>query len=161
MGIKARLAHPTHGISPALLRKARHTATKEGKIITFEGHYEQGIAEDPKYQINMPFVIGQTERQRASLAGGVLEGRTYEGSLAAEIRGKINVNEVRFEKTYDPTLAKNPYAIFYEGVSIRTDGGISYAGKWHFHPNKECDMETEGTFIMSAIDHKAIRRLPD
>ena len=173
------------------LSAIRNKARKHGYNLTFEGEYAQAPKGQPEIEIRVPFVFAQSDNQRAQLPIGVLEGRVYDHEFYALIHGKIERNFVRFGKLYqessvenpekfregiekiqkifelvgEPSKVKsshlvNPHVIVYEGERIRGLHELVYFGRWGFNSN-ESDMETQGEFIMRAIDSNIIKILSE
>ena len=99
------------------LSATRDKARGHGYNVTFEGEYRQAPKGQPKTQIRVPFVVAQSDDQRAKLSEGVLEGRVYDAGRYAMIHGTIDGGSVRFGKLYDESSVENPEQL-REGIKM-------------------------------------------
>ena len=169
------------------LSAIRNKARKHGYNLTFEGEYIQAPKGQPQIEIRVPFVVAQSDNQRAQLFTGVLEGRVYDHDFYALIHGKIDRNFVRFGKLYQESSVENPEKFREEIEKIRkifelvgepskvksphlvNPHVIVYEGERIKGIDKlvyfgrwgfnsdESDMETQGEFIMRLTDPNTIK----
>ena len=169
------------------LSAIKNKVRKHGYNLTFEGEYIQAPKGQPQIEIRVPFVVAQSDNQRAQLFTGVLEGRVYDHDFYALIHGKIDRNFVRFGKLYQESSVENPEKFREEIEKIRkifelvgepskvksphlvNPHVIVYEGERIKGIDKlvyfgrwgfnsdESDMETQGEFIMRLTDPNTIK----
>ncbi len=169
------------------LSAIKNKVRNHGYNLTFEGEYTQAPKGQPEVEIRVPFVVAQSDNQRAQLSYGVLEGRVYDLEFYALIHGKIDRNFVRFGKLYQESSIENPEK-FREGIEkirkiFELVGEPSKVKSSHLvnphvivyegerikgidelvylggwgFDSDESDMETQGEFIMRLTDPNTIK----
>jgi hypothetical protein len=139
-----------------LLGEAVTKAKGEGLEVTYHGAFTQSTARAAEKNLQVPFVIAQTKRQKNDRKKGVLEGIGYDAAGVSKISGKIDSERVSFVKKYDGST--NP--IGYEGVLIADADPLAldknlYKGKWGFEsPKKVKGMASEGKFELLELDNE-------